>query len=862
MANMVAERGRRGGSAVPLPEDSSESRSGRDRSQRRHRSAPVLGTGGLQPPGMPVSLGPGIQQASGIHMAPPVGAGPFSMDGGSYRAPSNVQPGISPSPPAMAAGMALQQGSAPGFAPFPSRPDPPPGFQVPSGSFNGVSQGLPTQAAPAANAPSGSIAEMMGIIIQQMQHQMQQQEERSRQATERMFQGFMNIAGQNGINPNTSVNLGGSGATQDDRTTRDSAGQNQGNHRVVLEEKHFRRVDKFDGDMAKFRGWVFDLTVAIGQIDKVLCRDLKDVLSVKREEEWDPELEHYNTYEKYHSELYGVIVSLTQGEAKGVVKGIVDRGGNQDGYKALALLAHRYDAHTTANLLRSFMDVASPSAIKGSQGLVKGVHHWEARVGILKSKFGEELSNGIKMAILVGMLPQEYQDMCMQAACTMGKEPKYEALRDHVFNVANQRIQAAHPTPMDVGNVVGDIGGDKMSQDDLDLDAVNRGTKCYNCQGFGHMARECPTPKGKGNFKGSPKGGFKGDSRGSPKGGVKGDTKGYQGYQGKGYQGKGFQGSCWTCGKPGHRADQCKGIQEISEESGENQKEECAVEIGGVWDIACVDHDRITCHNMFQGLSGEAQDEMPELVNASKQSKMQTGNVPDGNRGFRRIPRKAWKKVRFVDDVPSEDNPATATATTTAAAAATTTATASEDNPATATATATAATGGDKSQDDGILSGVGAHFKGMHTCAHHIQDHVCHRDINVVESKQVHLGFNFQVCSVKKALIAVKRICEKGNQVSFGPKEGDNYIQNISTGDKTMLRSNGKGSYLMDVSFPDGRSACITVDSGAEENVCPYEWGSQFGIRDADRWMSFRGADGSPIKHYGQRDIKVISQSF
>jgi hypothetical protein len=27
---------------------------------------------------------------------------------------------------------------------------------------------------------------------------------------------------------------------------------------VRLEEKYFRRVDKFDGDLSKFRGWLFD----------------------------------------------------------------------------------------------------------------------------------------------------------------------------------------------------------------------------------------------------------------------------------------------------------------------------------------------------------------------------------------------------------------------------------------------------------------------------------------------------------------------------------------------------------------------------------------------------------------------------
>ena len=34
---------------------------------------------------------------------------------------------------------------------------------------------------------------------------------------------------------------------------------------VVLDEKYFRRMEKFEGDPSKFRGWLFDLLVAIGQ---------------------------------------------------------------------------------------------------------------------------------------------------------------------------------------------------------------------------------------------------------------------------------------------------------------------------------------------------------------------------------------------------------------------------------------------------------------------------------------------------------------------------------------------------------------------------------------------------------------------
>eukprot|EP00973_Karenia_brevis_P050779 7053694-Karenia_brevis.AAC.1 len=38
--------------------------------------------------------------------------------------------------------------------------------------------------------------------------------------------------------------------------------------RSTLEEKYFRRMDKFGGDSSKFRLWLFNLGVAIGSVDK------------------------------------------------------------------------------------------------------------------------------------------------------------------------------------------------------------------------------------------------------------------------------------------------------------------------------------------------------------------------------------------------------------------------------------------------------------------------------------------------------------------------------------------------------------------------------------------------------------------
>ena len=62
------------------------------------------------------------------------------------------------------------------------------------------------------------------------------------------------------------------------------------------------------------------------------------------------------------------------------------------------------------------------------------------------------------------------------------------------------------------------------------------------------------------------------------------------------------------------------------------------------------------------------------------------------------------------------------------------------------------------------------------------------------------MGLEFQVREVQKPLAAVCRIAEKGNLVQFGPKAEDNFIKNVRTGEKVMLRQKG-GSYVMAVEF-------------------------------------------------------------
>ena len=121
------------------------------------------------------------------------------------------------------------------------------------------------------------------------------------------------------------------------------------------------------------------------------------------------------------------------------------------------------------------------------------------------------------------------------------------------------------------------------------------------------------------------------------------------------------------------------------------------------------------------------------------------------------------------------------------------------------------------------------------------------------------IDLQFQVCDVQKPLLAVRRLTECGNEVRFGPGEKDNYIMNPKDGKKIQLIKRGYGLYMMAVHMPGTGMTEITIDSGAEDSVCPWDWGQQFGLMPPSQAMNLFDAQGNLIKHHGVRNVFVQS---
>ena len=119
-------------------------------------------------------------------------------------------------------------------------------------------------------------------------------------------------------------------------------------------------------------------------------------------------------------------------------------------------------------------------------------------------------------------------------------------------------------------------------------------------------------------------------------------------------------------------------------------------------------------------------------------------------------------------------------------------------------------------------------------------------------------------------------MCKMGNIVQFGDEDGECFIQNKVTKKKVMMKKR-RGSYIIEVEFvkaevgADGSltrrklgKESITIDSGAEESVCPLGWGEAFGMKAVSPGteMKMVSAAGTEMKHYGSRKVVFTAAGF
>ena len=538
-------------------------------------------------------------------------------------------------------------------------------------------------------------------------------------------------------------------------------GAHGGGHR--LDERHFRRMDKFDGVDAKWKEWTFVFKTQIGMVNPTAREYLEEIQKHPKDPDWEDifSLLGEDDRKKWGAELYGILVMLVTGEAMTVVRGV----GDNDGWKAWHRLASRFDPRTPARALRAMMTVMQPKKVKDVRELQATVQDWENRMKQLKAEHDIDVDDKIKVALLTVMIPSELQDHVFQWA---QGELNFKEIKDKILTLAMNRASLAAPMPMEVDKVWAEEWPSQTyqdreqhevedNQDQVEVDYV--GEACRRCGGLGHYARECPTPKGKG------KGDVKGKGKGKGKG--KWDEYNQYGYKGKGKGlwtpgGKGFAGECWVCGEKGHRATECtknKGKQSM--EIGSVEEE---VQVGGIWSIAQVEIEKPD-KNLAE------KDEFKEV--RSRRSKRAVKKTAEADNQRERCvctvcSSGRWKPVgsgEITIDSAAEESVCP--------------------------------------KDWGAaypLKDPAKWLRFTNASGGKMGHYGERRTTFKAAGEEGLIGMTFQASDVQKPLAAVWRIAEKGNRVCFGPGVEDNYIQNLKTGKKIQMVRKG-GSYIVNADF-------------------------------------------------------------
>ena len=110
---------------------------------------------------------------------------------------------------------------------------------------------------------------------------------------------------------------------------------------------------------------------------------LKETLTVVNEMEVDLKV-GTDLREKFGGELFGVLCSVTSGEANMIVRSVVGKGVGYCGFTALYLLGQRFNPKTPAKLLQCVLEVVRSGKMRDIRSVTKGIEQWEAKKARLK----------------------------------------------------------------------------------------------------------------------------------------------------------------------------------------------------------------------------------------------------------------------------------------------------------------------------------------------------------------------------------------------------------------------------------------------------------------------------------------------
>ena len=163
-------------------------------------------------------------------------------------------------------------------------------------------------------------------------------------------------------------------------------------------ERHFRRVDKFDGK-GLWSNWCFTFKAAARSADKATVEIMEWIENQTDPKKEDLELEVVDTgVEADGSDLFDTLVALTSGEALTIVRGTA----NMNGFYAWKRLMEKFNPNTPAKALAIMMEVMTPKHLSDPGKIPQAIEEWDLKV---QKEFQEKLSDRMKTALVLPTCP-------------------------------------------------------------------------------------------------------------------------------------------------------------------------------------------------------------------------------------------------------------------------------------------------------------------------------------------------------------------------------------------------------------------------------------------------------------------------
>lgn len=252
-----------------------------------------------------------------------------------------------------------------------------------------------------------------------------------------------------------------------------------------LDERHFRRIQKFDNIAEAWKEWLTPVTATVME-----TLETSEVpVQPEKVLETDPS---YQEALGLQYSLHSRLVSLTTG----VSFAIVESSGSY-GLEAWRLLTQKYNPRTHAGCVQMLRRIGTFSIPK-VEDVLTGIVRWESMVAILARGHKEVLSDKMRMALLISILPTSRQECIMEH---LDRLTTYNEVHDKVVSVVQACPRYSASDAMDCSGLDYYEGYTEDYTEEADIDAISR-DHCARCGGFGHYARDCTTPKGKGKEKG------------------------------------------------------------------------------------------------------------------------------------------------------------------------------------------------------------------------------------------------------------------------------------------------------------------------------------------------------------------------